>query len=144
MGHPEDTISTELSTLAADPKQLLDAVTSLMDDQQAEDLVVIDLAGKSTIGDYMIVATGRSARHVSALAERTMQLFKDNGIKGLTPEGLRQGDWVLIDAGDLIVHLFRREVREFYNLEKMWGVAGDSDDTPAEPAAPGSGPEAGA
>ena len=88
----------------------------------AEDVVVIDLDGKSTIGDYMVVATGRSNRQVVAMAEHLNQALKDSGLIGLTPEGLRQGDWVLIDAGDIIIHLFRPEVRAFYNLEKMWAA----------------------
>ena len=88
-------------------------------------MVVIDLAGKSTIADYMIVATGQSSRQVTALAEHLLQAIKGQGLIGVTPEGIRQGDWVLIDAGDVIIHLFRPEVRDFYNLEKMWGVAHD-------------------
>lgn len=86
-------------------------------------MVVIELAGKSTIADYMVIASGRSSRQVVAMAEHLIRLLKGRGLIGVTPEGVRQGDWVLIDAGDVIVHLFRPEVREFYNLEKMWGVA---------------------
>jgi ribosome-associated protein len=85
-------------------------------------VVVIDLDGKSSIGDYMVVATGRSNRQVVAMAEHLNQALKDCGLVGLLPEGLRQGDWVLIDAGDIIIHLFRPEVRAFYNLEKMWAA----------------------
>ena len=91
-------------------------------------MVVIDLAGKSTIADYMIVATGQSRRQVTALAEHVLQAVKGQGLIGVTPEGVRQGDWVLIDARDIIIHLFRPEVREFYNLEKMWGVSHDGAD----------------
>ncbi len=91
-------------------------------------MVVIDLAGKSTIADYMVVATGQSNRQVTALAENLLQGFKGQGLIGITPEGVRQGDWVLIDAGDVIIHLFRPEVREFYNLEKMWGVPHEGAD----------------
>ncbi len=83
-------------------------------------MVVIDLDGKSSIGDYMVVATGRSNRQVVAMAEHLNQTLKECGLIGLLPEGLRQGDWVLIDAGDIIIHLFRPEVRAFYNIEKMW------------------------
>lgn len=71
----------------------------------------------------MVVATGTSSRQVAALAERLLRRLKELGLVGLKPEGLRQGDWVLIDAGDVIVHLFRPEIRGFYNIEKMWGVA---------------------
>ncbi len=91
-------------------------------------MVVIDLAGKSTIADYMVVATGQSSRQVTALAENLLRAIKGQGLIGIIPEGVRQGDWVLIDAGDGIIHLFRPEVREFYNLEKMWGVSHDSAD----------------
>ena len=90
-------------------------------------MVNIDLKGKSTMADCMVVATGTSSRQVAALAERLLQRLKDAGLVGLKPEGLRQGDWVLIDAGDVIVHLFRPEIRSFYNIEKMWGVALDPD-----------------
>ena len=105
---------------AATPDALLALILKILDDHKAEDVVVIDLAGKSTIGDYMVVANGRSSRQVIALAEHIVQELKAEGIVGVTPEGMRQGDWVLIDAGDVIVHLFRPEVREFYSLEKMW------------------------
>ena len=99
----------------------LDAVLTCLDDHKAEDIVTIELAGKSSIADYMVVATGNSSRQVAALAETVAQVLKDEfGIVGIKPEGARQGDWVLIDAGDIIIHLFRPEVRAFYNLEKMW------------------------
>ena len=101
--------------------ELLSAVQECLDDHLAENTVTIELEGKSTIADYMIVATGRSNRQVTALAENLIRTLKRHGVVGVTPEGMRQGDWVLIDAGDVIVHLFRPEVRVFYNLEKMWG-----------------------
>ncbi|MGH7002042.1 MAG: ribosome silencing factor, partial [Stellaceae bacterium] len=88
----------------------------------AEDLVVIDLQGKSSIADYMLIATGRSQRQVVSLAERLLATLKDHGHGRASAEGLSHGDWVLIDAGDVIVHLFRPEVRSYYNLEKMWGA----------------------
>lgn len=97
-------------------------MTTSLDDDKAEDIVAIDLAGKSAIGDYMIIATGRSARQVSAMADHLLRKLKDQGVDGVTVEGQSRGDWVLIDAGDIIVHLFRPEVREFYGLEKMWGA----------------------
>ena len=105
------------------PQQLLSEVTSCLEDHLAEEVVVIDLEGKSTIADYMVVASGRSNRQVVALSDHLLRLLKDRGLVGVTPEGARQGDWVLIDAGDVIIHLFRPEVREFYNLEKMWAVS---------------------
>ena len=97
------------------------AVSSLEDDK-AEDITVIDLAGKTSISDYMVIATGRSNRHVAALAQHLVERLKQRGLVPLSVEGLAQADWVLIDAGDVIVHLFRPEVRDFYNLEKMWSV----------------------
>ena len=93
-----------------------------LEDGKAEEVVVIDLAGKSSIADHMLIATGRSQRQVMALAERVVEAAKEAGYRP-SVEGLRYGDWVLIDAGDLLVHIFRPEVRAFYNLEKMWGAA---------------------
>ena len=91
-----------------------------MDADKAEDIATIDMSGKSPIADFMVVATGRSSRHVASIAEHVTQALKKDGLK-CRVEGLQQGDWVLIDAMDIIVHVFRPEVREFYNLEKMWG-----------------------
>lgn len=84
--------------------------------------MAIDLKGRSSLCDAIVVATGRSARHVAALAENLVQHLKEWGFTGARVEGLSQGDWVLIDAGDVIVHLFRAEVREYYDLESMWSV----------------------
>ena len=87
---------------------------------KAEDSTTIDLTGKSSIGDYMVVASGRSQRHVASVADRVVKDLEESGVRGIRVEGMRQADWVLIDAGDVIVHVFRPEVRTFYNLEKMW------------------------
>lgn len=87
---------------------------------KAEDTVTIDLRGKSSITDYMVVTTGRVNRHVGAIAENVAKGLKESGIEAPHIEGLANCDWVLIDSGDVIVHVFRPEVREFYNLEKMW------------------------
>lgn len=103
-------------------KDLLTLVEKSLDDDQAQDVAVIDLAGKTEIADYMVVATGQSSRQVGAMAMHLTQQIKGLGIKKLGIEGQSQGDWVLIDAGDVIVHLFRPEVRDFYGLEKMWSV----------------------
>lgn len=89
---------------------------------KAEETVEIDLVGKTSIADTMIVASGRSNRHVGAIAERIVSCFKDQGLGNVRVEGMPACDWVLIDAGDLMVHIFRPEVRGFYNLEKMWGA----------------------
>lgn len=91
-----------------------------LDEAKAEDVVSIDLAGKSSIGDFMVVASGRNDRHVGAVAEQIQKHLKDEGSARARVEGLEACDWVLIDTGDIIVHVFRPEVREFYNLEKMW------------------------
>jgi ribosome-associated protein len=106
---------------AAAPKSLLELIEKTLDDGLAEDVVVIDLKGKSSIADYMVIASGRSARQVVSLAERLREAI-DDGRKRPSVEGLPQGDWVLVDAGDIIVQLFRPEVRSYYNLEKMWGA----------------------
>ncbi len=91
-----------------------------LDDDKSEDIVVIELAGKTTIADFMVVATGRSQRHVGAMADHLIEKFKAEGLLSVPAEGMPKCDWVLLDAGDVIVHLFRPEVRAFYNLEKMW------------------------
>ena len=99
--------------------ELLSAILASLEDGKAVDVVTIDLAGKTLIADYMVVASGRSARQVSALAEHLVEALPK---KRIAVEGKAQGDWVLIDAGDVIVHLFRPEIRAYYNLEKMWGA----------------------
>ena len=93
-----------------------------LDDMKAEDVVEIDLVGRTSIADNMMIATGRSQRHVGSIADRIVQELKAAGFGRVRIEGLPSCDWVLIDAGDLIVHVFRPEVRSFYNLEKMWGT----------------------
>ncbi len=90
---------------------------------KAEDTLTIDLRGKSSIADYMVVASGRANRHVGALAEAVTKALGEKGHKGLHVEGLPNCDWVLVDCGDVIVHIFRPEVRAFYSLEKMWSQA---------------------
>src|SRR6056297_1708595 len=105
---------------------LLGRILSSLADDKAEDVVSIDLRGKSEIADHMVICSGRSTRQVVAIAEKLMDRLKQNhGILCRT-EGKDQGDWVLIDAGDVIVHVFRPEVREFYQLEKMWQPAATS------------------
>ena len=93
-----------------------------LDDMKAEETVEIDLTGKTSIADTMIITSGRSQRHVGAIADRVLQALKDKGFGSARVEGLPACDWVLIDAGDVLVHIFRPEVRGFYNLEKMWGA----------------------
>jgi len=93
-----------------------------LEEAKAESTTLIDLHEKTSIADAMIITTGRSSTHVNAIAERLLKALKDSGFGVPRIEGLVNGDWVLIDAGDAIVHIFRPEVREFYNLEKMWGA----------------------
>ena len=109
---------------------LLDQITAWLDDAKAEDIVTIDLKGKSSMGDYMVIATGKTDRHVGAVADQLSQKLKEDGHSRVRVEGQPQCDWVLIDAGAIIVHVFRPEVREFYNLEKLW----TPDRTPDTPA----------
>jgi ribosome-associated protein len=98
----------------------IDTVLASLEDSKAENIVSIDIQGKSSLGDYMVIASGRSHRHVSAVADHLLKALKDAGLGTARVEGLASADWVLIDSGDIIVHVFRPEVREFYNLEKMW------------------------
>ena len=103
-----------------DADKTLNMILSRLDDMKAEGTVTIDLRGKSAFSDYMIVTTGRANRHVGAIAENVTKALKENGIKNIHVEGLPNCDLVLIDSGDVVVHVFRHEVREFYNLETLW------------------------
>jgi len=96
-------------------------VLTALDDAKAENVVSIELGGKTTIADTMLIASGRSNTHVGAIADRVLKACKEAGVVAPRVEGLPHCDWVLVDAGDVIVHVFRPEVRAFYNLEKMWG-----------------------
>ena len=107
---------------APDAAALLDDVVRWLDDSKAEEIVSIPLEGKSALGDFMVVASGRNDRHVAAIAEQLREKLKARGEARVRVEGLNACDWVLIDTGDVIVHVFRPEVREFYNLEKMWAA----------------------
>jgi ribosome-associated protein len=102
-----------------DPSVALKTVLGSLEDSKAEDIVSIDIRKKSSLGDYMVVASGRSHRHVAAVADNLLKVLKEKGADARV-EGLSAADWVLIDAGDVIVHVFRPEIRDFYGLEKMW------------------------
>lgn len=104
-----DTVSRALKTVLAS-----------LEDSKAENVISIDIQGKSSLGDYMVVASGRSHRHVAAVADHLLTALKDAGFGQARVEGLAAADWVLIDTGDVIVHVFRPEVRDFYNIEKLW------------------------
>ncbi|VAV86659.1 Ribosomal silencing factor RsfA [hydrothermal vent metagenome] len=115
---------------APDAKTLLSLIETTLEDGKAENIVVVDLDGKSSVADFLVIASGRAARHVSALSDQVLQTVKQAGMGRVATEGLSSGDWVLLDVGDVIVHLFRPEVREFYNLEKIWLV--DAEKQPAK------------
>ena len=122
------TLITDSRKRDTDP--LLDLVLETLDDGKAEEVVTIDLEGKTSIADYMVIASGRSQRQVGALTQHLVERLKGTGANGVRVQGAAQGDWVVVDAGDVVVHLFRPEVRDFYNLERMWSL-----DLPAERAA---------
>ena len=104
------------------PKALEAMILNRLDDEKAQDIVFIDLTDKSSVADGLIIASGRSHRHVGAIADHLLRAIKDGGHGKARVEGLPSCDWVLIDAGDIVVHLFRPEVRNYYNIEKIWSV----------------------
>ena len=119
------------ASMTRHPKQpssetLLEHILSSLDDDKAEDVVSISLRGKSEMADYMVIASGRSSRQVASIAEKLADRLKQDFGRLCKLEGKSSGDWVLIDAGDVIVHVFRPEVREFYQLEKMWMSPGEA------------------
>ena len=125
----------------AESARLLEIVGKSLEDDMAGDVTVIDLAGKTTIADHMIIASGRNARHIGAMADHLKEKIKAAALPSPPIEGDSRSDWVLIDGGDVIIHLFRPETRALYNLEKMWGGdwtdpnAGDGEDAGASPPA---------
>ncbi|PKA39198.1 ribosome silencing factor [Rhizobium sullae] len=133
------TVHAKGRTLAVVPKSLergadaaaraLQAVLTSLEDSKAEDIVTIDITGKSALGDYMVVVSGRSNRHVLAISDHLLTDLKDEGFGTARVEGKEGGDWVLIDTGDIIVHVFRPEIREFYNIEKMWAAPDMDEET---------------
>lgn len=107
------------------PEKLRDVAVAVLDERKAEDITVIDLKGRNPLADYMIIASGGSARQLAALADYLMQAFAKLGCKRVRVEGLPQGDWVLVDVGDVLVHIFRPEVRQYYDLEDIWKEGND-------------------
>ena len=105
-----------------EPKAAVDVISSSLEDSKAEDIVKLEITGKSALADFMIIASGRSHRHVGAIADQVLRNLKSAGLGSAKVEGLPHCDWVLVDAGDVIVHIFRPEVRDFYNIEKMWSA----------------------
>ena len=110
---------TKAKKQSSSPEQMLEKVVKILDEQKAEDILTVELKGRSPLADYMIIASGRSARHIDSLAKYIEEFLKPIS-SSMRIEGKNNGDWVLVDNGDLIVHLFRPEVREVYNLEKIW------------------------
>jgi len=102
------------------PEETRDIILNALDDNKAEDIITIPLEGKSALADYMIIASGRSSRHVVGLSNHVNEALSKAGLKNAKFDGKDNGDWVLGDSGDIIIHLFRPEVREFYNIEKIW------------------------
>ncbi len=129
------TATAPVSPATADPVAAGDALHELtlhqLDEDQAQDVISIPLAGKSSVADYMVIASGRSTRQVAAMADKLARRIKTDMGQLVRIEGLPAADWVLIDAGDVVIHLFRPEVRSFYNLERMWSFG----EAPAVPAA---------
>lgn len=127
MSQLQSTPANDRGRPVADPdmsaRRLHELVLQSLDDDQAQDVVSIPLAGKSSIADYIVIASGRSSRQVAAIAQKLSERVKHAGGGQVRVEGLPTADWVLVDVGDVIVHLFRPEVRSFYNLERMWGFA---------------------
>lgn len=120
---PAELVGSRTSSETQRSESQLRDIVHWLDEAKAEDIVTIDLTGKSSLGDFMVIATGRSDRHVGAIAEQLRKKLKESGAGRVRVEGLEACDWVLIDAGDILVHVFRAEVRDFYNLEKMWSAA---------------------
>lgn len=120
---PANDAAPSFGTRPTSSDPLHDAVLQSLDDDQAQDIVTIPLEGKSSIADHMVIASGRSSRQVASMAQKLAERLKRQFGRSVRIEGLPVADWVLIDAGDVIVHLFRPEVRSFYNLERMWGLA---------------------
>ncbi len=119
---PIKTASSDASPKASPQPPLLDLILASLEDAKAEDTLAIDVTGKSSLADHMVVTSGRSNRHVAAIADQLVKALRENGYGKPQIEGLPAADWVLVDANDVIVHIFRPEVREFYNIEKMWAA----------------------
>ena len=117
---PENTTAAANVPQAAPERPMIDVILDCLDDAKAEETIAVDIIGKSSLADHMVVTSGRSQRHVGAVADQLVKALRDAGYDKPRIEGLPHCDWVLVDSGDVIVHIFRPEVREFYNIEKMW------------------------
>jgi ribosome-associated protein len=117
---PDNTAHAATAAAPVPHRPLIEVVLECLDDAKAENTVAVDITGKSSLADHMVVTSGRSDRHVGAIADQLLKALRENGFDKPRIEGLPHCDWVLVDTGDVIVHVFRPEVREFYNIEKMW------------------------
>jgi len=117
---PENTVHAAAAATPVPHRPLIEVVLECLDDAKAENTVAVDITGKSSLADHMVVSSGRSDRHVGAIADQLLKALRENGFDKPRIEGMPHCDWVLVDTGDVIVHIFRPEVREFYNIEKMW------------------------
>lgn len=122
-------IATSKQLKDDNPETRLALISDCLDNEKAEEITFYNLRDKSQLADYMVIATGRSTTHVKALAKKLIEKCKGQDIRGIKTEGDAQGDWVLVDVGDVIVHLFRDEVRRFYDMDKLWEECG-MDNTP--------------
>ena len=113
-------------TKSLSSKELLKFTLKSLENDKGIDIVSINLIGRSSIADYMVVVSGNTVRQVTAMANNLIKKYKEIGLRLSSPEGISNGDWVLIDANDILIHIFRPEVREFYSLEKMWGKKQDN------------------
>lgn len=117
---PNNTVPSPITAAAPSVDSAVELILNVLDDAKAEETVSVDITGKSSLADHMIVTSGRSQRHVGAVADQIIRALREHGFGKPRVEGLPHCDWVLVDTGDVIVHIFRPEVREFYNIEKMW------------------------
>ena len=122
--------SSASGTYAAAPGSVLELVLRSLDDDQAQEIVTIPLEGKSSVADHMVIASGRSTRQVASMAQKLAERIKQGGFGHVRIEGLPAADWVLIDAGDIVIHLFKPEARANYGLERMWGAELDEEQAP--------------
>ncbi|MBS0385769.1 MAG: ribosome silencing factor [Proteobacteria bacterium] len=129
---PAGALSRNRARGVVDADDATRVVLTSLEDDKAEDILAIDIRGKSSFADMLVVASGRSARHVGALADHVTRKLKEAGVREIGVEGMPNCDWVLVDAGDVVVHLFRPEVRAFYNIERIW--TGSPGPTPAIPS----------
>lgn len=126
MNQPDPQTTAPAPLPASEPGSLHELVLRSLDDDQAQEIVSIPLEGKTAIADHMVIASGRSTRQVAAMAQKLSERVKHGGFGHVRIEGLPAADWVLIDCGDIVVHLFRPEVRSFYDLERMWAFGGNT------------------